>query len=161
KETELLNLKSLERYRKLELEKSKKSKIVKEDIKGPIIRYTSTSMPLIEDSPDSNDTTSEKRCSRNFITFSDEDSFNAVFKKPAKPPAPKRPTVCPISHLKARYFDPVTQLPFVSTNTFRALREAYYKQLENLGDTSQPDVAKWLEWRKKNVATKAVTVQKP
>lgn len=49
KKTEELNLKSLERYRKLELEKSRKSKIVKQGIKGPIIRYNSVSMPLIEE----------------------------------------------------------------------------------------------------------------
>ncbi|RWS04420.1 vacuolar protein sorting-associated protein 72-like protein [Dinothrombium tinctorium] len=151
KHTEELNLKSLERYQKLELEKSKKSKLVKEGIKGPIIRYQSISMPLIEETSDANTKSCEKRCSRNFITFSDEETFNSIFKMSVKPP-PKKPTICPISHLKARYFDPVTQLPFISTHTFRALREAYYKQLEHLGDMKQPDVKKWIEWRKRNSA---------
>ena len=49
KKTEQINLKSLERYRKLELEKSKKSKVVKEAPKGPFVRYQSVTMPLIEE----------------------------------------------------------------------------------------------------------------
>jgi vacuolar protein sorting-associated protein 72 len=49
KKTEALNLKSLERYQKLELEKSKKNKVVKEVAKGPFVRYQSVAMPLVEE----------------------------------------------------------------------------------------------------------------
>lgn len=31
---------------------------------------------------------------------------------------------------------------------FKILREAYYLQLEERGNADNPDVAKWLEWRK-------------
>ena len=47
KETELLNLQSLEKYQQLELEK--KTRSVKKTVIGPLIRYLSTVMPLIED----------------------------------------------------------------------------------------------------------------
>ena len=51
--------------------------------------------------------------------------------------------------LPARYFDPVTQLPYASLQAFRILREAYYQQLEAKGDVSNPEIGKWVEWRKK------------
>lgn len=51
--------------------------------------------------------------------------------------------------LPARYFDPVTQLPYATLQAFRILREAYYQQLEMKGDTTNPDICKWIEWRKK------------
>lgn len=51
--------------------------------------------------------------------------------------------------LPARYYDPVTQLPFASLQAFRILREAYYQQLEAKGDASAPEVGRWIEWRKK------------
>ena len=47
----------------------------------------------------------------------------------------------------ARYFDPVTQVPYNNITTFRILREAYYHQLELRGDRSNSVVAKWLEYR--------------
>lgn len=60
KKTEQINLKSLERYRKMELEKSKKNKVVKEAIKGPIIRYHSVAMPLIEEINDEDNETEQE-----------------------------------------------------------------------------------------------------
>lgn len=53
-----------------------------------------------------------------------------------------------IHRLPARYFDPVTQQPYYSMQVFKILREAYYLQLEERGNADNPDVAKWLEWRK-------------
>ncbi len=56
-----------------------------------------------------------------------------------------------LSHfrLPARYFDPVTQLPYATLQAFRILREAYYQQLEAKGDVTNPEIGKWVEWRKK------------
>lgn len=48
KTTELENLKSLEKYQKLENEK-KTRRIIKKAYNGPLIKYTSTRMPLIEE----------------------------------------------------------------------------------------------------------------
>ena len=50
--------------------------------------------------------------------------------------------------LPAKYFDPVTQLPYHSVQAFKILREAYYLRLEEKGNSDNPDIAKWLEWRK-------------
>jgi vacuolar protein sorting-associated protein 72 len=51
KETEKENLKDLERFRRLELEK-KKTRPTKRVFTGPMIRYHSMSMPLIEEMDD-------------------------------------------------------------------------------------------------------------
>lgn len=51
--------------------------------------------------------------------------------------------------MPARYFDPVTQMAYANLQAFKVLREAYYQQLEQKGDRKQPDVAAWIEWRKK------------
>ena len=62
--------------------------------------------------------------------------------------------------MPARYFDPVTQLPFSSSYTFRAMREAYYKQLEQLGDMKQPEVAKWVNWRRRQYQPRIIQIIK-
>ncbi|WAR23242.1 VPS72-like protein [Mya arenaria] len=52
--TEELNLQSLENYRRLELEK-KSRRAIKAKETGPVIRYHSLTMPLIEEVPDDDD----------------------------------------------------------------------------------------------------------
>uniref|UniRef100_T1JJ51 Vacuolar protein sorting-associated protein 72 homolog n=1 Tax=Strigamia maritima TaxID=126957 RepID=T1JJ51_STRMM len=168
--TEMKNLKSLESYQRLELEK-KKVRTIKQTFKGPIIKFHSVSMPLIEELPpemlivdgDSSDEKTEtvqdqlvvektnlvtkERCCRNFITFSDDQTFKEYFHK-VKPKVPQR-NMCPITRMPARYFDPVTQMAYANLQAFKVLREAYYQQLEQKGDRKQPDVAVWIDWRKK------------
>lgn len=160
KKTEAENLKSLEKYRLLELEKAKKTKVVKQGIQGPFIRTISTSMPLITEVGDDDSTQTQERASRNFVMFSTDELFRETFKaKP--PPVAKKPSVCPISHLRARYYDPVTKLPFSTAVTFRALREAYCKQLEVMGDTRNPEVAAWINWRKQNAVKPQAPTKTP
>lgn len=154
KKTEIENLKSLEKYQLLELEKLESKKRLKRHerkLPSSYIRIVSTSMPLVEEikSPNkgSNDEEAPKdnRVERKFITFSDDHAFKTAFPCLAKKEEPQLPVgakrsnlssikkgqaICPISHLRARYFDPVTQLPFASSTTFRALRESYSQQLE-------------------------------
>lgn len=60
-----------------------------------------------------------------------------------------------IGRLPARYFDPVTQLPYATLQAFRVLREAYYQQLEDKGDPRNKEVARWLAWRKDYKKTRA------
>ena len=60
-----------------------------------------------------------------------------------------------IFRLQARYFDPVTQLPYATLQAFRVLREAYYQQLEDKGDPRNKEVAKWLAWRKEYKKSRA------
>lgn len=153
KKTEIDNLKSLEKYQLLELEKlesKKRSKRTERKVPSSYIRYVSTSMPLVEEiaeSPKKKESIQERsRMARTFISFSDDHAFktsfpclNKIEQEPVGTVGGKRSNmskikrgeaVCPISNLKARYFDPVTQLPFASSTTFRALREAYGQQLE-------------------------------
>lgn len=88
----------------------------------------------------------DEKCERSFLTFSDEVTFKRAFRK-TKPKAVQK-NICPITRLPARYFDPVTQLPYATLQAFRVLREAYYQQLEDKGDRNNKQVAKWLTWRK-------------
>jgi vacuolar protein sorting-associated protein 72 len=50
--TEKENLKSLEKYRKMELEKKKARPTKNSQFTGPIIRYHSVSMPIVEEIDD-------------------------------------------------------------------------------------------------------------
>lgn len=162
--TEQENLRSLESYQRLELEK-KKAKIVKPTYRGPMIRYHSISMPLIEEaplvvdeSPETPPSSHGPRCSRNFITFPDDASMKEHFRN--NKPKPAARSVCPITRLPARYFDPVTLIPYANLQAFRVLREAYYAQLEQKGDARQPEVAAWVEWRKKNRPQRTMVTSK-
>lgn len=90
------------------------------------------------------------KCERTFVTFDndiDDRLFDSYFPKVAK--RERRSQICAITRLPARYFDPVTQLPYRNKQAFKILREAYYQQLEDRGNPQNPDVSKWLEWRKK------------
>ena len=89
---------------------------------------------------------------RTFVTFSDYDTFRQSFPgQKGKPPVrhPIQQKVCPITRLPAKYFDPVTRLPYANLQAFRILREAYYTQLELKGDRNDPEVKEWLEWRQR------------
>uniref|UniRef100_A0A8D8CKV0 Vacuolar protein sorting-associated protein 72 homolog n=1 Tax=Culex pipiens TaxID=7175 RepID=A0A8D8CKV0_CULPI len=184
-ETEKENLKSLEKFRKMELEK-KKTRPTKRVFTGPIIKYQSLTMPLVEElqagssvdslakmeldeMDESRDKSSGKEkqskksgnrkstkvavrghCERTFITFEndlDDALFGTFFPKPQK--RERRSQICAITRLPARYYDPVTQLPYRNLQAFKILREAYYQQLEDRGNPDNPDVSKWLEWRKR------------
>ncbi|XP_015603316.1 vacuolar protein sorting-associated protein 72 homolog [Cephus cinctus] len=198
--TEEINLKSLEKYQKLENEK-KNTRTVRKTQVGPMIRYQSLSMPvmLLSESPlekeeekinvegddeksavptsdpsqveplaSESDSIEKKPESqedaglsvqetgsfyeRTFITFENEQLFNAAFKKSAVPRPPLK-ALCAITRLPARYLDPITQQPYRNIQTFRLLRDAYYQQLEARTDTNDatqnPELLRWLEWRQK------------
>lgn len=93
------------------------------------------------------------RCERTFITFEndlDERAFAAHFPTAAaRPRRPRGNTVCPITRLPARYFDPITQLPYRNMQAFKILREAYYQQLEERANADNPEVQRWLTWRRR------------
>lgn len=107
-------------------------------------------MPLIQDLNQTNITNG--KCSRNFITFTDEETFIDLFKlNEPKKVLPIKKQICSISKLPARYKDPVTNCSYSSSFTFRTLRETYYKQLEMLDDNQKTEeIKKFIEWRKKN-----------
>ncbi|XP_053681115.1 vacuolar protein sorting-associated protein 72 homolog [Anopheles nili] len=178
--TERENLKSLERFRRMELEKQK-IRPTKRKSTGPTIRYLSTAMPIIEEVTDGNTDDGQfnridpkegevgdkartvKRnkkkttilevtgqYERTFITF-ENDIDNKVFGSyfPKADCGRRHRQICAVTRLPARYYDPVTQLPYRNMQAFKILREAYYQQLEERGNLDNPEVARWLEWRKK------------
>lgn len=141
KETERENLASLHKYQLLELEKNEAKKRAKKssrEIAGPFIRSVSTKMPAVEEAdPQDPDSVIRFKTERTFITFSDEQVKQQTFagtkpqsRKRICPPDVKRgQAICPISGLRARYFDPVSRMPFASSTTYHVLRGAYCNQL--------------------------------
>ncbi|CAH1789648.1 unnamed protein product [Owenia fusiformis] len=145
--TEAMNLKSLEDYQKLELER-KKSRVVKSVYRGPIIRYHSTSMPVVEESSEINVETElepqpvkppveTEKCSRTFITFTDERTFDEYF--PNTKPKPKVKSYCPVTRLPAKYYDPITNSPYANVQAFKIIRDAYRQQVQGNGDKKLAD----------------------
>jgi vacuolar protein sorting-associated protein 72 len=177
-QTEKENILSLEKFRRLELEKKKVRPTKGTTYTGPIIRYHSVSMPIVCDeqkswevpqddqegentkrttrrsriaASDAAKVAEKTRCERTFITFENDinnKAFEAIFPQPLK--KSPRSRICPVTKLEAKYFDPVTQLPYHNSMAFKILRESYYQMLEERADQSEPDVAEWLQWRKKN-----------
>lgn len=144
--TEEINMRSLEIYQKLELEK-KKARIHRQTYSGPLIRYHSVTVPLVEEVAEAEinvdgeamDCDGKPRptenCSRNFITFTDERLFHKYF--PRKKPQPATKYQCPITGLPAKYFDPITRSPYANIKAFKLLREAYQQRLETLSVEKQ------------------------
>lgn len=96
KTTELENIKSLEKYQKLESEKKTK-RTVKRAISGPVIQYKSIQMPIIEELSSKRefkeDNEQKKVCERTFISILDDPNdttFDEVFEKKIGKPKPKR-----------------------------------------------------------------------
>ncbi|XP_022797878.1 vacuolar protein sorting-associated protein 72 homolog [Stylophora pistillata] len=144
--TEEENVASLQAYQQLEADK-KKTKIQKVALKGPIIRFHSLSMPVVEVSEplvkvDDNEdeevnVDSTKRCCRNFLIFTDAKNFPSAYFPTKKLKVPHK-TYCPVTGSPARYQDPVTGLPFANAQAFRYIRERYAMQVEEMkGKTSE------------------------
>lgn len=144
--TEEENLASLAAYQRLEADR-KKTKIVKVTHKGPLIRYCSLSMPVVEihepilkvdeiekDEEDSKvSVDSSKRCSRNFLIFTDAKSFPDAYFPNKKVKYPQK-KYCPVTGLPAQYRDPLTGLPYANAQAFRYIRESYVMQMEEMKD---------------------------
>lgn len=184
KQTEKENVKTLEKYLLLEIEK-KKVKPIKKEYTGPMIRCHSVRMPLIEEVPvveapapiqgdmrldDIQIEFSEPaavlpepevkyeskmvgHCERTFISFSDPAMVGRYF--PSDKPKPRQRNICPITRLPARYFDPITRLPYANLQAIKVLREAYYQQLELKGNKNVPEVARWIKWRQQQKERRA------
>ncbi len=148
--TEEKNLISLQMYRKLEAEK-KKTKFHKQTVKGPFIRFHSMLMPeIVRDnlrqsgdnstgiSVDIHPPQPTQRCSRNFITFSEEAVFKKYFPKNRNRPPSKQ--LCPVTRQRAMYLDPITNIPYANKQAFKVIREAYESELESQGDNKKRKV---------------------
>ncbi|KAF7238379.1 hypothetical protein EYD10_14960 [Varanus komodoensis] len=146
--TEELNLRSLETYERLEADKKRQVQKKRKCV-GPTIRYYSGTMPLISDvglkeenvdvegldqeaqpsleAPQASSAPAAK-CSRTFLTFSDDETFERCFPKSRAPKLPVR-EICPVTHKPAIYRDPITDIPYSNTRAFKIIREAYKKYI--------------------------------
>ncbi|XP_063001806.1 vacuolar protein sorting-associated protein 72 homolog [Elgaria multicarinata webbii] len=143
--TEELNLRSLETYERLEADKKRQVQ-KKRKCAGPTIRYYSGTMPLVSDlgfkeenvdvegldqetqpPPEASPAPSAK-CSRTFLTFSDDDTFERFFPKSRAPKLPMK-EICPVTHKAATYRDPITDIPYSNIRAFKIIREAYKKYI--------------------------------
>ncbi|XP_054854484.1 vacuolar protein sorting-associated protein 72 homolog [Eublepharis macularius] len=146
--TEEINLRSLETYERLEADKKRQVQ-KKRKCLGPTIRYYSGTMPLISDLGCKEEnvdvegldqdaqlpsevppTTSAlaAKCSRSFVTFSDDETFERFFPKSRPPKLPVK-EICPVTHKAAIYRDPITDIPYSNIRAFKIIREAYKKYI--------------------------------
>ncbi|NXE15785.1 VPS72 protein, partial [Lophotis ruficrista] len=145
--TEEINLRSLENYERLEADKKKQVQKKRKCV-GPVIRYCSITMPLVpepgkeenvdveglDQDPQQAEAApapapaSAGKCSRTFISFSDDETFERFFPK-AKPPRLPVREICPVTHKPALYRDPITDIPYSNIRAFKIIREAYKKYI--------------------------------
>uniref|UniRef100_A0A672UL21 Vacuolar protein sorting-associated protein 72 homolog n=1 Tax=Strigops habroptila TaxID=2489341 RepID=A0A672UL21_STRHB len=145
--TEEINLRSLENYERLEADKKKQVQKKRKCV-GPVIRYWSVTMPLIpepgkeenvdveglDQDPQQTEAApapapaSAGKCSRTFVSFSDDETFERFFPK-AKPPRLPVREICPVTHKPAVYRDPITDIPYSNIRAFKIIREAYKKYI--------------------------------
>uniref|UniRef100_A0A8C8EBD2 Vacuolar protein sorting-associated protein 72 homolog n=1 Tax=Otus sunia TaxID=257818 RepID=A0A8C8EBD2_9STRI len=145
--TEEINLRSLENYERLEADKKKQVQKKRKCV-GPVIRYWSVTMPLVpepgkeenvdveglDQDPQQAEAApapapaSAGKCSRTFISFSDDETFERFFPK-AKPPRLPVREICPVTHKPAVYRDPITDIPYSNIRAFKIIREAYKKYI--------------------------------
>ncbi|NP_001085907.1 vacuolar protein sorting-associated protein 72 homolog [Xenopus laevis] len=142
--TEEINIRSLENYERLEADR-KKQVHKKRRCAGPTIRYHSMVMPLItelrmkEENVDvegldheQTDRTHAGKCSRSFITFSDDETFERFFPRSKRGKFSVR-DVCPVTHKPALYRDPITDIPYYNSKAFKIIRDAYKKYITTHG----------------------------
>uniref|UniRef100_A0A8C1CTC1 Vacuolar protein sorting-associated protein 72 homolog n=1 Tax=Cyprinus carpio carpio TaxID=630221 RepID=A0A8C1CTC1_CYPCA len=151
KVTAQTNLRSLENYERLEADK-KRQVHMKRQCVGSVIRYHSVLIPLVsdvtfkEENVDSASTLTAPpsvlstnaaavnpslssdpgKCSRTYIIFSDDESFQRFFPQSPPPQIPVQ-EICPVTHKPALYRDPITDIPFANVQAFRIIWKAYKK----------------------------------
>jgi vacuolar protein sorting-associated protein 72 len=75
------------------------------------------------------------KCSRTFITFTDEKNFKEHFpRKRVKIPIQQ---YCPVTRMPAKYFDPITQTPYASIMALKVIRDAYKQHVEKEKDKGE------------------------
>ena len=147
------NLASLAAFLKLEAEK-KKTKLHKVHHSGPIIRFHSVAMPLVDidnqcgmensKADIDNNHDDSKICSRNFLVFTDVKNFpNKYF--PQHKSRPPEKMLCAITGLPAKYKDPLTGLPYANIAAFKMIRS----QLESTVTMAKDEHASSIATRSK------------
>jgi len=88
-----------------------------------------------------------EKCSRTFITFSDEVVYRRYFPSRRKLRSSDKST-CPVTGLPAKYFDPITRIPYASMEAFKVIRQSFHKDTDlDQSDVVQPrqTVVSWLQ----------------
>uniref|UniRef100_A0A8C2BW02 Vacuolar protein sorting-associated protein 72 homolog n=1 Tax=Cyprinus carpio TaxID=7962 RepID=A0A8C2BW02_CYPCA len=141
KVTAQTNLRSLENYERLEADK-KRQVHMKRQCVGSVIRYHSVLIPLVSDVTFKEENVDVEgylhltfivfqwvypgKCSRTYIIFSDDESFQRFFPQSPPPQIPVQ-EICPVTHKPALYRDPITDIPFANVQAFRIIWKAYKK----------------------------------
>ena len=166
--TEIENLASLEAFTRLEAEK-KRVKERKTVLQGPVVRFHSVSMPLIAESSSrsaENDAVEEKEVAevanstgskpqaeekycRNFLIFTDTQSFPAAYFPSRRACKPRQKLFCPITGLPAKYIDPLTSTPYATPQAFKILRNRYVSEGEQKCEKRLLQLSNWLEEKKR------------
>lgn len=150
--TEIENLKSLEKYQKMENEK-KITRPTKRPFPGPTIRYKSTRMPIIKEAINAkqDENSMIKHCERTFIIILN-DPHNLVFNKvfTYKNPIMPKKLKCSVTGMYAKYVYPITSVPYHSSTCLKIIHFAYYQYLEHHGDKNSTLVNNFLKWYLKN-----------
>ena len=135
--TEKKNLKSLEKYQRLEANRKKVS-FKRKTIEGPTVTFLSTVVPTdeayddknVDSKADSNRSFDPNKMSQNFLIFSHDKTFDKTFyhkrrRTPLKP-------YCPVTKKAARYVDPLTKIPYYDLSAFKIIREIYRNTVKEM-----------------------------
>jgi len=135
--TEKKNVKSLEKY--LELEETRKKNIrgtkrAQMDKSGGTIIYLDTTMGDKEKKEESDKTkddadSEDTREGVGFLIFSKDECFDKYFALcKQSPPKAKPKQICPVTGKRARYRDPVTDIPYYDLAAYKIIQEIYEKE---------------------------------
>lgn len=124
KSTEIVNIRTLEYYKNLEIEKSKRNKM-KKIPNVPMIRYHSYS-----DKTENGDKI--EPCNRTIITFPDENVFNQYFEHYMKKNDLflHQRDISFLSNLPVRYLEPLTRFQYAKPKEFDIIRNAFIRFLQ-------------------------------
>lgn len=117
-QTEVMNLRNLERVLAREEEVKKKAIVHKAVYNGPQIRYISTN-------------------GSSYLEFLNGASFNSQIST-TSPPYPQK-AVCAVTGLPARYRDPKTGLPYATKEAFKIIRERFAEESSRARDEKRMD----------------------
>lgn len=133
--TELENLKSLEKFEKLELAK-KQTRVKHRVFYSATVKFHSRAVPFngnddtVNIETDDHDEKQRRDCyERTTLTVNDYEEAKKMFpRKVAKPPKPHRR--CVFTGDYARYVDPITSHPYKNQKVFSILRSVYSLHLD-------------------------------
>ncbi|GJN12681.1 hypothetical protein PR202_ga30981 [Eleusine coracana subsp. coracana] len=144
-ETEIMNLRNLERVLAREEEVKKKAVVHKDTYDGPIVRFCS-------------------RDGDSRLEFINGATFDSeLCTTPA--PYPEKP-ICVVTGLPAKYRDPKTGLPYATMEAFKVIRESFLKEeadkrrpnMANMGELFESITAEYLMPKKRRIDVRSLNI---